>query len=84
MQHSYHFCFRVLVFLSMLTLINICHANNLNDEEKTEFFNSQVKPILQQNCFQCHGGGDEVEGGLELTSNPHRKTVPKKVSVLTQ
>ena len=62
MQHSYHFCFRVLVFLSMLTFLNICHANNLSDEEKTEFFNSQVKPILEENCFQCHGGGTEVEG----------------------
>ena len=68
MQDSYHFCFRVLVFLSMLTLINICQANNLTDEEKTEFFNSQVKLILEENCFQCHGSGTEVEGGLHLTS----------------
>jgi len=48
--------------------LNICHANNLSDEEKSEFFNSQVKPILTQNCFQCHGGETEVQGGLELTS----------------
>ena len=52
----------------MLTFLNICHMNNLNDEEKTEFFNSQVKPILEENCFQCHGSGTEVEGGLHLTS----------------
>ena len=68
MQHSYHFCFRVLVFLCVLSLLNICYANDLSDEEKVEFFNAQVKPILAQNCFQCHGGDTEVQGGLELTS----------------
>ena len=67
MQHSY-FCFRVLVFLCVLSFLNICHANKLSDEEKSEFFNSQVKPILTQSCFQCHGGETEVRGGLELTS----------------
>ncbi len=68
MQHSYHFYFRVLVFLCVLSFLNICHANKLSDEEKSEFFNSQVKPILTQRCFQCHGGETEVQGGLELTS----------------
>ncbi len=68
MPHSYFICFRVLVFLCVLSFLNICPANNLSDEEKSEFFNSQVKPILVQNCFQCHGGSAEVQGGLELTS----------------
>ena len=68
MQHPYRSCFLATVFLCLLASLNIGHANNLSDAEKVEFFNSQVKPILQQNCFQCHGGGDEVEGGLELTS----------------
>ena len=68
MQHPYRSCFLATVFLCLLVSLNIGHANNLSDAEEVEFFNSQVKPILQQNCFQCHGGGDEVEGGLELTS----------------
>ena len=68
MQHPCRSYFLVSVFLCLLVSLNIGHANDLSDAEKVEFFNSQVKPILQQNCFQCHGGGDEVEGGLELTS----------------
>jgi hypothetical protein len=31
------------------------------------FFDKQVLPILQQNCFKCHGEG-KVRGGLRLTS----------------
>ncbi len=67
MRHPHRFCFLVTVFLCVLTALNLCYANDLTDAEKVEFFNSQVKPILQQNCFQCHGEGDTVEGGLELT-----------------
>jgi len=38
-----------------------------------EFFRSEVKPILEQNCFKCHGGLDEkghpkVRSGLQLIS----------------
>ena len=65
MQHPY--CSFATVFLCVLTFLNIGHTNNLSDTEKVEFFNLQVKPILEQNCFQCHGNG-EVKGGLQLTS----------------
>ena len=68
MQHPYRSCSFATVFLCVLTFLNIGHTNNLSDAEKVEFFNSQVKPILEQNCFQCHGGDGEVEGGLQLTS----------------
>ena len=68
MRHLRRSCFLATVFLCVLTALNLCYANDLTDAEKIEFFNSQVKPILQKNCFQCHGGGDEVEGGLQLTS----------------
>jgi hypothetical protein len=31
------------------------------------FFEKQVRPILQQHCFKCHGEG-KIRGGLRLTS----------------
>lgn len=68
MRYLHDSCFLATVFLCVLASLNLCYANDLTDAEKVEFFNSQVKPILQKNCFQCHGGGDEVEGGLQLTS----------------
>ncbi|MCH7990591.1 MAG: PSD1 domain-containing protein, partial [Planctomycetes bacterium] len=38
------------------------------DKQSLEFFQKQVKPILQANCFSCHGGKKNVKGGLRLTS----------------
>lgn len=43
------------------------------DESGVEFFREKVKPILEENCFKCHGGvganGEpKVRGGLQLIS----------------
>ena len=43
------------------------------ESEGVEFFRKEVKPILQENCFKCHGGLDEkghpkVRSGLQLIS----------------
>lgn len=43
------------------------------DPEGVEFFRKEVKPILEENCFKCHGGIDDkghprVRGGLQLIS----------------
>ena len=43
------------------------------ESEGVEFFRNEVKPILQQNCFKCHGGLDDkghpkVKSGLQLIS----------------
>jgi hypothetical protein len=43
------------------------------ETEGVEYFRNEVKPILEQNCFKCHGGLDEkghpkVRGGLQLIS----------------
>jgi hypothetical protein len=37
-------------------------------DEKSEFFEKKVKPILEKNCFECHGSGDEIRGGLIMTN----------------
>ena len=33
-----------------------------------EQFVTEVLPLLESKCFGCHGGGDDVEGGLDMTS----------------
>lgn len=43
------------------------------ESEAVEFFRNEVKPILEENCFKCHGGLDEkghpkVKSGLQLIS----------------
>ena len=35
--------------------------------EALEFFENQIRPLLVDNCYKCHGGG-ESKGGLQLTS----------------
>ena len=43
------------------------------ETDGVDYFRNEVKPILKQNCFKCHGGLDEkghpkVRGGLQLIS----------------
>jgi len=42
-------------------------AADLTSEE-TDFFENHIRPILIQNCYECHGGDPEkLEGGFNLT-----------------
>ncbi len=46
------------------------HAQSTED---VAFFRDQVKPILEKNCFECHGGSDgkggyKMKSGLQLIS----------------
>ncbi|HVC95258.1 MAG TPA: DUF1549 domain-containing protein, partial [Pirellulales bacterium] len=34
--------------------------------EETVSFEQHVRPILKAHCFDCHGGGETLEGGLDL------------------
>ncbi len=42
-------------------------------EEDVSFFREEVRPLLEQHCFRCHGGKDaggkpKVRSGLQLIS----------------
>jgi len=61
---------RWVIGLGVLSSAASIHAA---DSEGVEFFRNEVKPILEQNCFKCHGGLDEkghpkVRSGLQLIS----------------
>jgi hypothetical protein len=43
-------------------------AERPSPAEGARFFETQVLPVLQANCFPCHGGGEKVRGRLRLTS----------------
>lgn len=36
--------------------------------EPKQFFEKEVLPILQSNCYSCHGGEKKIKGGLNLTT----------------
>src|SRR5690349_19400317 len=38
------------------------------DSQSAQFYDQQVKPILEHACFKCHGGEAKIKGGLRLTT----------------
>ena len=53
-----------------LLFVSFCGAEEPEpvDPEALAFFNHEVHPVLEANCFKCHGGGEKIKGGLRLTS----------------
>ncbi|MFT5492474.1 MAG: hypothetical protein ACI8V5_002850 [Limisphaerales bacterium] len=43
-------------------------AQATSDKSAIAFFDSKVHPILEENCYRCHGAKDKLKGGLRLTS----------------
>ncbi len=51
----------VVVCLSLLTV----NGGSAPADEKL-YFESEIRPILREYCFDCHGATEEMEGGLDL------------------
>ena len=45
----------------------LCAVENPSPEQ-TAFFKKEVKPILEENCYRCHGGEDKIKGHFRVTS----------------
>lgn len=55
---------------ALLCLLSLCATSLRAAEpnvEQVEFFETKVRPILINRCFECHGGG-QTKGGLSLES----------------
>ena len=40
----------------------------LSQQEAENLFEQKILPLFQKHCFECHGGGEEIRGGLVLTN----------------
>lgn len=50
------------------TLLLSCHPwlTQARADDKIEFFESRIRPLLVANCYECHNSVDNAEGGLAL------------------
>lgn len=46
----------ILRFLPVLFVVTACSLLPASRSERTSYFHTQVKPVLQQHCLQCHNG----------------------------
>jgi hypothetical protein len=58
-----------LLFLSLWSAISpeSRAGNDKPDGKAVEFFENQIRPLIVENCFECHGEG-KVKGHLRLSS----------------
>ncbi len=60
---------KVLVSSLLLALAgNATVAADPFDPQAMEFFENQIRPLLIERCYKCHGDIDKPKGGLKLTS----------------
>jgi mono/diheme cytochrome c family protein len=54
------------VFQLIFALLALHAGRAVAQDEGLAFYEAQVKPILQEHCLKCHGGG-KTKGGLDLS-----------------
>jgi hypothetical protein len=45
-----------------------CHAQEADEAASIAFFETRIRPLLSQHCWECHAGETEQSGGLVLDS----------------
>jgi len=53
-------------FMLLGTLVATARAQSAS--EGNDFFEKEVRPLLAERCFECHGDAGKPKGGLRLTS----------------
>ncbi|WP_152050473.1 PSD1 and planctomycete cytochrome C domain-containing protein [Tautonia marina] len=58
-----------LVLLSLFVVPGLSRGQNeAVDRDRSQVFETSVRPILEQHCLRCHGADGKTRGGLDLTS----------------
>ncbi|MEQ1843913.1 MAG: c-type cytochrome domain-containing protein, partial [Verrucomicrobiales bacterium] len=57
-----------VLFIALFTVCLMTNGVAEENEAGITFYREKVYPVLQKNCFKCHGGGDELKGDFRLTS----------------
>ena len=60
---------KALAIFCLLPLLSAAAAETAElSPEQVEFFESRIRPVLAQDCYECHRSGEKVRGGLALDS----------------
>lgn len=55
----------------LLALATLCVAVSSLAEDDFTFFESKIRPVLVEHCYECHSAeGQKIKGGLRLDSKP--------------
>ncbi|MEM7314861.1 MAG: DUF1549 domain-containing protein, partial [Planctomycetota bacterium] len=52
-------------FLFTIAFCRFVFGQNISAEQR-EFFESKIRPVLAENCYECHNSHDSAEGDLAL------------------
>ncbi len=58
-------CFRITGFACFVIICSLASAASLTPDQ-IEFFESRIRPILAQDCYECHSTAGKQKGGLNL------------------
>ena len=60
--------FRRALILTGMALVAAPPASAAGTDEGEAFFESKIRPVLVQHCYECHAGKKKKKGGLRLDS----------------
>lgn len=58
-------CLRICLRICLLICFGALHSVSAIGTEDLEFFERRIRPVLAENCFECHGPGEQ-ESELRL------------------
>ena len=62
---------KLLLISALSASLPLCgKAESLPTPQQVEFFESKIRPILAQECYECHSTATKKKGGLVLDSRP--------------
>ncbi|TWU04334.1 PSD1 and planctomycete cytochrome C domain-containing protein [Stieleria varia] len=66
-----HYCFAIPFVFATLASVAFAQQDETVDADQLSFFETKIRPILVEHCYECHSAdAEDVEAGLLLDSKP--------------
>ena len=60
-----------LIVAAALGIAGRGHANAASEEASLEFFEKKIRPLLIDNCYNCHSANTKALGGLRVVAEQY-------------